>query len=156
MNSRNNPKDCLAAALRLLARRDHSRSELSRKLVERGFPQDEIKAAISECLRLDYLDDERYATDFTQLLQRKGYGRHRIRQMLIAKGLTLQVIAACLDVCCPDAMQIRGCRRAMFKKLKGDKRMQDSAEARARLYRFLYSRGFSSSIIRQAMDEEPV
>jgi len=155
MNTWTNPKDCFAAALRLLTRRDHSCTELSKKLVDRGFPQDQIKIAISECLRLNYLDDERYATGYTHQLQRKGYGRYRIQQMLIAKGLTLQVIDTCLDACCPDEVQIQGCRQAMVKKLKSDQPMEDSAEAKARLYRFLFSRGFSPSIIRQVMDEGP-
>ncbi len=153
MKTQTNPRDCLAAALRLLTRRDHSRSELTRKLIDRGFSQDQIKSAISECLRLNYLDDERYAIAYANQLQHKGYGRRRIQQMLMAKGLTFQVIAACLEACCPDTVQIRGCRQTMMKKLKSGQPMEDSVEARARLYRFLFSRGFSPAIIRQVMDE---
>ena len=153
MKTQSNPKDCLAAALRLLTRRDHSRWELTRKLIDRGFSQGQIKSAVSQCLHLNYLDDERYATGYTRQLQRKGYGRHRIQQMLTAKGLNFQIIADCLEACCPDKVQIQGCRQAMLKKLKSGQPMEDTAEAKARLYRFLFRRGFSPAIIRQVMEE---
>lgn len=104
-------------------------------------------------MRLNYLDDERYAALYTHQLQRKGYGRHRIQQMLTSKGLTFQVIAACLETCCPDKAQIQGCRQTMIKKINSGHPIENSPEAKARLYRFLFSRGFSPAIIRQVMDE---
>jgi regulatory protein len=153
MKAQNSSENCFAAALRILTQRDHSCSELSRKLIDRGFSQDQIKSAVSECLRLHYLDDERYADIYAHQLQRKGYGCCRIQQKLIAKGLASQVIASCLENYCQDKVQIQSCRQALHKKLKGNQAIEGSVEIKARLYRFLLSRGFSPAIIRQVMDD---
>jgi regulatory protein len=153
MKPQANSGNCLVAALRILTRRDHSCSELSKKLIDRGFSQDQIKAAVSECSRLHYLDDERFAGIYVHQLQRDGYGYHRIRQKLVAKGLASQVIASSLEYCCREEVQIQNCRQAMLKKLKGNQSPEGSVEVKARLYRFLFSRGFSSAIIRQVMAE---
>jgi len=149
-------ENCLAAALRILTQRDHSCWELSKKLIDRGFSQDQIKWAVSECSRLHYLDDERYADIYARQLQHKGYGCHRIQQKLIAKGLPSQVIAACLKNYCRDNVQIQSCRQAMHKKLKGNQAIEGSAKIKARLFRFLFSRGFSPAIIRQVMDDASI
>jgi regulatory protein len=153
MKTQTNSENCLAAALRILTRRDHSCSELSRKLIDRGFSPDQIEWAVSECLRLHYLDDARFADMYANGLQRKGYGCHRIQDKLIAKGLASQVIATCLENCCREKFQIQSCRQAMFKKIKSNQRIDDSVKVKAKLYRFLFNRGFSPAVIRQVMDE---
>ena len=153
MNTQEDPKDCLAAALRLLARRDHSRWELAKKLADRGFNQHLIEWALSECSRLNYQDDERYARAYTRHLQSRGYGCHRIKQMLTSKGLAPPTISAGLKICCREETQLQNCRRALLKKIKNSPPADDGARSRERLYRFLFNRGYSPAIIRQAMDE---
>jgi regulatory protein len=156
MNIQATTRDCFAAALRVLTRRDHSSSELSEKLAGRGFSQDQIQWAVDRCLRFHYLDDVRFARAYIEQLQRKGYGCHRIRQMLENKGVPQSIYSVCLEPCCCDAVQIRDCRKAMEKKLRGGRCADDSAGARAKLYRFLFSRGFSPAIIQQVLDEDAV
>jgi regulatory protein len=153
MKTQDTAKACFAAAMRLLARRDHSCWELSFKLAQRKFPQDEIQWAIDQCLNYRYLDDERYACGYVKQLQRRGYGCRRIEQMLVAKGLEEQIIAACLAPCCRAGVQIRDCRNAMAKKLQGNLQGEVSAQTRARLYRFLFKRGFPTDIVRQVLKE---
>ncbi len=146
-------RDCYTAALQLLARRDHSCSELSGKLAGKGFSQEEIKTTVDRCLRHRYLDDERFADIYIKQLQHRGYGCRRIKQMLAAKAVAHQIISACIAPFCRDAVQIRDCRNAMAKKLKNSRHAGDSAQSRTRLYRFLLNRGFSPAIIRQVMDQ---
>lgn len=153
MTPQTTARDCFTAALRLLAHRDHSCSELSGKLAARGFPQDQIDWAVDRCLRFNYLDDTRFACAYIEQLQHKGYGCHRIRQKLEAKGVAQRIYSACLEPCCRDAVQIRDCRKAMGKKLKDGRYADVSAEARLKLYRFLFNRGFSPAIIRQVFSE---
>jgi regulatory protein len=147
-------RDCFAAALRVLAQRDHSCSELSGKLADRGFSKDQIQWAVDQCLRFCYLDDERFARAYIEELQRKGYGCHRIRQMLKNKGVPQPVYSECLEPCSCDEVQLRDCRKAMEKKLRGGRYADNSSGARAKLYHFLFSRGFSPAIIRQILDED--
>ena len=126
------------------------------KLIDRGFAQDQIKRAISACLRLHYLDDGRYADIYAHQLNRKGYGCRRIQDKLMAKGLTSQVIVTCLENLCREKTQIQSCRQAMHKKLKGRNPIDGSVNIKAKLYRFLLNRGFSPDIIRHVMDEEGI
>jgi regulatory protein len=153
MKTQATARDCFSVALRLLAQRDHSCLELSGKLVDRGFHQDQVQRAVDRCLRLRYLDDERFACAYIEQLQRRGYGCHRIQQRLVAKGVAHQIISTHLEPCCCDAVQIRDCRKAMAKKLKGSLHADDSSGARAKMYRFLSNRGFSPAIIRQVLDQ---
>ena len=55
------PPTARATALRLLARRDYSRSELSQRLRSRGVSADEIESLLDDFERLGYLSDARYA-----------------------------------------------------------------------------------------------
>ncbi|MBT5886904.1 MAG: hypothetical protein HOH56_03820, partial [Acidiferrobacteraceae bacterium] len=48
-------------AMRLLARREHSREELRLKLVQRGFEISSIDPVLVELIEQDYLSDARYA-----------------------------------------------------------------------------------------------
>lgn len=152
-------RDCYTVALRLLARRDHSCSELSGKLVDRGFSRDQIQQAFDRCLRLGYLDDRRFACAYVEHLQRKGYGCHRIRQMLVVKGVAQDIISDCLTPLSSDAVQIRDCRATILKKVKSNRISGESPKARAKLHRFLLNRGFAAAVIRQVLDEgtaEPI
>ena len=154
VNAPDKVKKCLDTALRILARRDHSCFELSAKLLERGFVQDHIQWVVDECLRLDYLDDSRYAVTYTEKLMRKGYGSRRIKQVLAAKGVSSRIITICLDSLCHNNAEIRTCRQALLIKISRNRSDAASAAAKARLYRFLLGRGFEPDIIRQVMEEQ--
>ena len=49
------------AAMRLLARREHSREELRLKLIQRGFEVSSINPVLVELIEQDTLSDARYA-----------------------------------------------------------------------------------------------
>ena len=147
------PKACLRTAIRLLTQRDHSRLELSNKLADRGYARTHIEKAIDECVRLAYLDDTRFASGYAEQLQKRGYGCRRMRQMLMAKGLNVEVIDTSLEACCRDEVQYRDCREAAVKKLKGNPGVGNVAKLKSKLYRFLFSRGFSTAIVMQVLDD---
>ena len=144
---------CLRTALSLLARRDHGSAELAQKLSQRGYSVDHIGAVIEKCARLHYLNDERFAAGLVRELQRRAYGCLRIEQMLIAKGLSGPIVDAALSACCQETIQLQVCRRAMMKKLKGISTTGSKTKTAAKLYRFLFNRGFPAAVIRQVMDE---
>ena len=57
-----------ATALRLLARREHSRLELSLKLRQRKLPGDIINAVLDDYEKEGWLDDDRFADVYACLL----------------------------------------------------------------------------------------
>ena len=148
-------KKCFHVALRLLANRDHSCAELARKLEQRKFARHLVKHALDECLRLNYLDDERFCQSYLRQLRRKGYGPHQIQQRLRSKGISDALIQDVLYRTYPESAQIEDCRRVMNKKLSSPTFASRSGPLNDRLYRFLLGRGFHPDVIRQSLDASP-
>ncbi len=142
---------CRRTALELLARREHSRRELTRKLAARGFPDEILGAALDELERSGALTDARFTDSFVRSRIAKGKGPQRIRAELAQRGVA-------------DAEAEHGLRtadvdwlaaiRAVRAKRFGPQLPRDYAE-RARQARFLQYRGFDSAQIRAALEFDP-
>lgn len=140
-------------ALQILSRRDHSCTELFKKLQNRGFTKKETQDVILACVRLGYLDDERFADAYLHQLQRKGNGINNIKQKLYSKGISKEIIGNCVASHCTDNIQLNTCRQVLLKKIKYLKGIKKINDVRPKLHRFLLGRGFSSRIIYQALEE---
>jgi regulatory protein len=143
----------LNTALRILTGRDHSKSELNRKLKRRGFCPEDIAKAVSECERLDYINDERTARVYINQMIRKGHGLNRIRHEMNKKGLTGQRIQTILGEIESDIDEAQGAERILEKNIKRFERENDLKKRRDKIYRFLYARGFSPDTIRKLIDK---
>ncbi|MBM3367083.1 MAG: recombination regulator RecX [Betaproteobacteria bacterium] len=127
-----------ARALRLLARREHSRAELARKLA----PGAESPAALAELLdsleQKRQLSDARYAEARVRQLSRK-YGAARIRQDLKANGVGGDLIDGV-----SGEGELERARAILDRKYRSP---AATREERAKRMRFLQSRGFASDVI---------
>ena len=130
-------------ALRILTRRDHSCAELKQKLSARGFEDQQIAAAVSECLRLAYLDDDRFTLSCLGSLRRRGYGVRRIRQVLKTKGVSGCLVENVIEKHYPLSEQFEDCDKVLKEKLE----RTATSPGRQKLYRFLLQRGFPVSIV---------
>jgi regulatory protein len=81
-------------ALRLLARREHSRAELTRKLSDDGNKED-IQAVLDQLERSGLLSDARFAESFVSSRAAR-VGNARLRHDLRAKGIADDLIVAAL------------------------------------------------------------
>jgi regulatory protein len=149
--SKGNVKQAFNAALRLLTRRDHSKFELARKLKQRDFEDVVIEKVLLECERLDYLNDERTAQLLIGQLLRKGYGANRIQHELNRKGLTGNHIAGIFRENLSDVVEQENAERVLIKNIKRFERENDRQKRNGKIYRFLYSRGFSSQVISEVI-----
>jgi len=122
-------------------------------LRQRGFAADDIDAAVSECRRLNYIDDGKFSDLYALHLRRKGYGSTRIAHVLKTKGVSGEHIDRAVKRHCDDHQQIEDCRRALAKKLRTTNRDQPQEALKRRLFRFLNGRGFSLDIIHQVIGE---
>ena len=138
-------------ALRLLTRRDHSKYELVQKLKQRAFADDAIEKVILECERLDYLNDGRTAKVFTDQLLRKGYGAKRIRAELKRKGLAGRCIDDILKTMLSEAGEQENAERVLLRNIKRFDREDERQKRKAKIFRFLYSKGFSLEVISEVM-----
>jgi regulatory protein len=139
---------CRRIAVGLLARREHSRRELTRKLGTRGFPDDVIVAALDELERSGVLADARFTDTFIRSRIAKGQGPARIRAELAQRGVAEAQADELLRSADVDWLEtIKAVRRKRF----GPAPPRDYVE-RARQARFLQYRGFSSEQIRAALE----
>lgn len=134
-----------ARALRLLARREHSRAELARKLAAHAPSAEALEQLLDALAARRQLSDERYAEERARQLARK-YGAARIRLDLIAKGVPAETAARLSSA--SGAGDVERARAILARKYRQPAR---SAAERARRMRFLQGRGFSHDIIRRLL-----
>ncbi len=139
--------DLRARAIRLLARREHSRAELARKLAEYGTAE-EIDDVLQSLTTTGLLSDARYAEAYVRGHAAR-FGAARLRQTLRQKGISGELIDAQLTGV--DA----GDEFARARGVWAHKYGTPPADARewARQARFLQSRGFSTEVIRKILKD---
>jgi regulatory protein len=81
------PNHSYAYAVALLARRDHSTSELRQKLKQRGYLEHAIEPVLIDLEESRKLDDARYGANVAGSRSRRAYGPARIRSELLRKGV---------------------------------------------------------------------
>jgi regulatory protein len=145
-------RKALNSALRILARRDHSSVELAQKLMRRGHAEDVVQQVISECLRLNYLDDRRALRQVLDGMKRKGVGTQRIRHELLKRGLAVDGGECGPVESLPPEEERSMARRVALKKWKILQQEPEPGRRRLRLMRFLRSRGFSYAVIYDVME----
>jgi regulatory protein len=80
-----------------LAAKAQSVGEIEAKLAARGVGPEEAAAAISEAIRLGYLDDAELAGQLARGLRSRGYGRRRALQTLRRRRLPSAVAEIALE-----------------------------------------------------------
>jgi len=127
------------AALRLLARREHSVFELHHKLRQRGFAPAVIDAVLQQLVAEDWLNDSRYAEVYVHSRADKGYGPLHIQRELCERGVSEEIITAALNPL-EDFWMPR--LAALYRKRFAGVRPRDAAGQAGQL-RFLRQRGFT-------------
>ena len=148
MKSTPEPGDLRERALRLLARREHSRAEIARKLGQAGFAAADIARLLDEFEEKNWLSDRRFAESYV------ADHRARAGSVKLAYDLRQRGIAADLieDVLAIDRDSELERAREVWRKKFGTP--PATPQERARQMRFLQSRGFSPSLLRQLVDRE--
>ena len=141
-------QQAMNSAVRILTHRDHSRYELKQKLQQRGFGNKIIETVIAECERLNYIDDRRTARLYVLQLKRKCFGKRYIRMALKKKRLGGTEIENILLQNYSEADERENAGRLLEKKSKTFERESDPSKKSDKIYRFLYSRGFGTAVIR--------
>jgi len=142
----------LTQAIALLARREHSRAELARKLrrrLDEGQDPAEVEAALDELERRGLLSEARFASSLVRTRSPR-VGDARLRHELRTRGVPAAVAAAALDTLSTTEGGSETARaRAVWSRRFGA--APRSVEERARQARFLQARGFSAEVIRTVL-----
>jgi regulatory protein len=131
-------------ALRLLARREHARVELSRKLAPHAESAEQLEALLDNLAERGLLSDERYV-EMRLNARRARFGNARLAHELRTQG----VAAALVDEALAGGEdELSRARQVWQRKFGGQ--TTDVTE-RARQMRFLINRGFSGETIRRVL-----
>ena len=132
-------------ALGLLARREHSRAELQRKLSLHTEDAQELIDLLDDFTRRGWLSDARFAEALVHDKQAK-FGTSRLAYELRQRGVEESVIRDQLaELKDSELERARQVWQSKFGVLPED------AKARAKQMRFLQSRGFSFEVIGKVM-----
>ena len=134
-------------AVKLLARREHSATEIRQKLQQRDFSPDEIANALVELQQGDWQSDERFAEAYIRSRRLKGFGPVRISMELSERGVDEDVSARYLQT--DDELWMDTLREEYQKKYRGEP--LDNYQEKAKRMRFLQYRGFSPEAIRKVV-----
>ncbi len=138
-----NPAAVRRTAMDLLARREHGRVELARKLMRRGASAELIANALDRLTEQGLLNESRYIECFIRSRAGAGQGPQRIREELLQRGLPrTEVEQALADAAVDWAAQLQDVwRRKFAAELPRDAREQ------AKQGRFLAYRGYPLEMI---------
>jgi regulatory protein len=132
-------------ALRLLSGREHSRSELERKLAAHEDEPGQLRRVLDELQAKGFIDHTRVAES---LIHRRAgkLGAARIRQELQAKGLDAELVSQSLaGLRATEVQRAREIWRRKFDALPAD------AAEHGKQARFLAARGFDGEVIRRVL-----
>lgn len=130
--------------LRLVSRRDYSKHELRRKLLQEGFDAEVANEAIEVLSDYGFVDDSRFADCFVRSKIMAGWGYERIVHELKRRGVDPQRLEGWpYEYIDPDDELSRAEEVAAKKCAYGPKPYP-------KLVRFLVGRGFSNYVAREA------
>ncbi|GAC1647425.1 MAG: hypothetical protein NVS9B15_05920 [Acidobacteriaceae bacterium] len=139
-------------AVRALSRKMRTVAELKRLMrprvsEEHGAPW--IESVIARLKEQKYLNDSQYAAAFTRMRQEnQRFGRRRVQQDLMVKGVHGDVIATAVDSAYLDKDEAQMARAYLERKRAA--KPKDEKET-ARLMRMLMRAGYSSGAIWKAL-----
>ena len=141
-------------ALALLVRREHSRPELTRKLLARGVAAEEADAAVAKMAEAGWQDDVRFACSLARSRAVGGQGPLRIRAELASHGMDEAAIAAAFAALAEAGEDDwRGRARELARRRFGPE--LELLPVRRKAADFLLRRGFDGDCVRAAIRFDP-
>ncbi|MYF01173.1 MAG: regulatory protein RecX [Gammaproteobacteria bacterium] len=137
-------------AMDLLARREHSRCELARRLRDR-FPEADAESVEEVLVRLageNLQSDRRFAEEYVRMRMRRGFGWLHIRADLQSRGVDADIIAGLSP---PEDEWLALAENLVASRLRGQVGLAPGSRDHQRLFRFMLSRGFPADIARKSL-----
>lgn len=136
------------AAIRLLARREHSQIELRQKLLQRGYSLELIQQVLEKLIQKKILNEDRFVESYIRARSSKGYGSVRIINELQQRGISAELIADFIDESAHEWLVLA--EQVRLKKFS--KKIPKEFNEKAKQMRFLQYRGFTLEQINKIID----
>ena len=156
----NTTSHAMSFALKLLGLRSHSREELERKLLKKGYTTESIEPVMEKLTKKGVLNDRMFSMELIRSKSRqKPAGKIKMRAELRKRGVSDTIIDELLKEYESGAL----CQRAAEKKF-GSLHGVTETEKKKKLEIFLHNRGFEWQEIQMELrrffqsgsdDEEP-
>ncbi len=153
-------------AVLLLGRREHGRLELRQKLIQREYPVHLVDKVLDRLAERGLQCDARFAESYTRMRVDRGFGMNKIRADLQARRLTSDVIESAIADNGADwehnahsallkrfgaPFHVGEIVEKDFESAEQSDDVSDILAGRAKMQRFLQSRGYTSSQIYAAI-----
>jgi len=134
------------AAVRLLARREHSLVELETKLARKGWPDALVADAVADLVDAGLQSDRRFAEAFARQRAERCYGPRRIEAELRQRGVDRALIAESLETL---EIDFSGAAARFYRRRYGnDSQSSLDYRERARRAQVMARRGFEAEHVR--------
>jgi regulatory protein len=146
-------RKAFSSALRILARRSHSVSEIKIKLKQKKHNSEAVSRVISKLNKLNYLDDEKFTEEYIDYAMRtRKLGPLRLVHELSKKGVSGEIINNSLAGRNEEAF-IRNAALHAEKKINTlNTDILEKEKIRQRLFSYLQQKGYDSGIIYQVLN----
>jgi len=134
--------------MNFLARREHSRTELYRKLSQKCEDTQLLNQVLDQLATDNLQSDDRFAEEFVRYRSNRGFGPLHIQADLKSRGVSGQIISDYIDE--SDYRWFEKLTALYQKRYAGEPPIH--AKEQSKRIRFLQSRGFSHGQIRRVMD----
>ncbi len=141
-------------AYRLLKYRNRSEKEIRDKFLKRKFSVEVIDSVIEHLKKSGYINDLNFAREWLDYRLKVPFGLKRIIFELKAKGVEESIINQVVKSTRVNLAQADALLDVASRKLNSiNKRAQDKAKIRQKMYGFLFRRGFSSADIVDCLEK---
>lgn len=140
-------------AYKFLSYKPRSIKEVKNKLTYKKISKESVEKIIEHLKKYQFLNDENYAKLYLeQRISSKGMGKSMVTFKMIDKGIDKEMISKVIDENYPEDKQIEAGKKLLEKYLKKKQKIVDKLELKKKCYQYLFSRGFSYSIISQILN----
>ncbi|MDX8401515.1 MAG: regulatory protein RecX [Mariprofundaceae bacterium] len=137
----------------MLARREHCRAEMRRKLAARGFSGAVIEPVVARLVREGWLSDRRFAEQFLAARLRRGESPWLAARRARERGVDEAALAEALAGAEATFDVRAACRELIARRDPQGLRHRDE-RVWQRLARFLRNKGFDAATILRCLNEQ--
>jgi regulatory protein len=137
---------------RFCAYQDRCHAEVRSKLIELGVYGDDIEEVMTELIKENFLNEERFAKSFARgKFRMKQWGRQRILQGLQARHISEYCIKKGLAEI--DETEYRATLRTILQRKKSEMTETNPFAVRQKLMQYAFTRGFETELTAAILEE---
>lgn len=138
---------------KLCAYQERCSFELEQRMIKWGIVEDDRNALLAHLISHNFLSEERYAKAFSSGKHNiKKWGRVKIKRELKARRISEYSIRKGLDELDED-VYMESLRTLFTKKLNSLDKEKDKFKLKAKVSRYLFSKGYESDLVYELLSE---